>query len=77
MPNKFKIYNAKILIKKLIKIGFEIESQKGSHIKLQYNKKSIIIPNHNELAIGTLQSIYKMCIYVYPDNNIINDIFLN
>ncbi|MBI3385021.1 type II toxin-antitoxin system HicA family toxin [Candidatus Gottesmanbacteria bacterium] len=56
-----KLYSAKEIIKSLRKAGFEIVSQKGSHIKLRGVKagklQTVIVPNHKEIAKGTLSSI--------------------
>jgi predicted RNA binding protein YcfA (HicA-like mRNA interferase family) len=44
-------------------VGFETISQKGSHIKLRRTFGGVvytaIVPNHKEVALGTLQSILK------------------
>jgi len=62
MP-KLKILSGKELIKLLRHIGFEIESQKGSHIKfkriLKTESQTLTIPNHTELDKGTLKAIYR------------------
>ncbi len=64
---------------KLIKVltntmGYEIVRQKGSHIRLSKNTKNgihnITIPNHEELAKGTLNSILSS---VSKWNNISKD----
>ena len=51
------------VIKALAKIGFEVKSKKGSHIKLKkkFNGKVfiVIVPDHPELATGTLKSILR------------------
>ena len=53
------------LVKGLIKLGYSITRQKGSHIRLTLESDNkthhITIPNHNPIKIGTL-------------NNIINDL---
>lgn len=53
------------IVKALLKIGFQIKTQKGSHIKIfresVENNQLVIIPNHKMLKIGTLHSIYKKC----------------
>jgi len=58
-----KIYKPKQIIKTLNKLGFSQVSQKGSHIKLEKQTpdgtRTVIIPNHTEVAIGTSQSILK------------------
>jgi predicted RNA binding protein YcfA (HicA-like mRNA interferase family) len=45
------------------KFGFEIHSQKGSHIKLRritpLGKETLTIPNHRELATGTCQALFR------------------
>ena len=49
------------LVKKLLKLGYVIVRQKGSHIRLSKNydegEHPITIPNHNPIKIGTLNSI--------------------
>ncbi len=62
MIAKYSQISAKTLIKLLIKSGFEIVGQKGSHIKLQKingNKKIVIVPNHKLIKPGTLNNILK------------------
>ena len=58
-----KLYSARQIVKALQRIGFEIVSQKGSHIKLRGifdgETYTAIVPNHKEVALGTLQSILK------------------
>lgn len=58
-----KLYSARQVIKSLQRLGFVIVSQKGSHIKLRKvtggNTFSPIVPNHKEIAMGTLQSILR------------------
>jgi predicted RNA binding protein YcfA (HicA-like mRNA interferase family) len=42
--------------------GFIVISQKGSHIKLRKDGlivRTVIVPNHYEVAKGTLQSILE------------------
>jgi predicted RNA binding protein YcfA (HicA-like mRNA interferase family) len=58
-----KLYLGRKIIKTLMKIGFVIVSQKGSHVKLRkemYGKVfTVIVPNHKEVAAGTMQSILR------------------
>lgn len=58
-----KLYSARQIVKALQRIGFKIISQKGSHIKLRGTFDGVIytaiVPNHKEVAMGTLQSILK------------------
>ena len=52
--------SGKVLIKALQKIGFKINSQRGSHIKLQRiisgKMQTVIIPNHKVIKKGTLRN---------------------
>ncbi len=60
---KFSQISANDLIKALQKNGFDLVSQKGSHIKLRKLRpirKTIIIPNHKVIRPGTLNNILKM-----------------
>lgn len=55
--------SGKDLIKKLMKLGFVVTRQKGSHIRLEKNIPEkiikITIPNHPLLKKGTLHNIVK------------------
>ncbi len=58
-----KLYSARQIVKALKRIGFEVVSQKGSHIKLRKTLDgeicTAIVPNHKEVALGTLHSVLK------------------
>ena len=60
MPSKYPVLKPKEIIKVLEKFGFHFVSQKGSHLKYSDGKRITIIPNHNEVAKGTLQSILEL-----------------
>ena len=55
--------DADILIKLLMKYGYHVVRQTGSHIRLinrtEKTEHSITIPNHKPIKIGTLQNIAK------------------
>lgn len=53
--------NSKEIIKVLLKNGFTIKSQNGSHQKLIKDDKTVIVPIHgkDEIPRGTLKSIEK------------------
>ena len=62
MGEKYPILTPREIMRKLECFGFEYKSQKGSHIK--YVKegspaKTVIIPNHDTVARGTLRSILE------------------
>lgn len=56
-----KLYSAKEILKTLSRAGFQIISQKGSHVKLRGIREgklqTVIVPNHKEIARGTFTSI--------------------
>ena len=53
--------NAKELIKQAQNIGWEIKTQRGSHIKLIRDNSTVIIPYHGskDIPTGTLNKILK------------------
>jgi len=59
MP-KLPVLSAKEVIRALLKIGYEVDHQKGSHIVLRHIEpphRRIAIPNYKELPRGTLKAI--------------------
>jgi predicted RNA binding protein YcfA (HicA-like mRNA interferase family) len=60
MP-KLPVLSAKDVIKVLTKSGFRVHRQTGSHIHLWNEDQRLLVtvPNHQELAKGTLISIMK------------------
>jgi len=60
MGSKYPVLSPREVIKVLEKCGFEYVSQKGSHMKYVNGEKVVIIPNHDEVAKGTLKSILAM-----------------
>lgn len=65
MSKKKIIFSSKEITKILIKrFEFEMVKQKGSHIKLQKvengRKITTIVPNHKEVARGTLLGILEL-----------------
>lgn len=55
--------SGKDLVKKLMKLGFVVTRQKGSHIRIEKNTLNktikITIPNHKNIKKGTLNQIIK------------------
>lgn len=60
MGSKYPVVSPKELISALEKFGFYFISQKGSHMKYSNGSRVVIIPNHSEIAKGTLKSILAM-----------------
>jgi len=52
---------ARKVIVALIRLGYRIDHQKGSHIVLKNHDdtRTIVVPDHPELDRGTLKSILK------------------
>jgi predicted RNA binding protein YcfA (HicA-like mRNA interferase family) len=62
MGSKYPVLKPNEIITILIKLGFVVVSQRGSHIKLRKEGKetrTVIIPNHYEVAKGTLKAILE------------------
>jgi predicted RNA binding protein YcfA (HicA-like mRNA interferase family) len=62
MP-RLKRLSSEEVIKFLQELGFELVSQRGSHIKIvremPTGKQVLVIPESNELPTGTLKAIYR------------------
>jgi predicted RNA binding protein YcfA (HicA-like mRNA interferase family) len=58
MPELPKLSGREI-IKILESLGFQVVRQKGSHIVLRKSHFGCVIPNHKEVAIGTLRCALK------------------
>jgi predicted RNA binding protein YcfA (HicA-like mRNA interferase family) len=58
--SRYSYISGQKMIKVLSKIGnVEIVSQKWSHIKIKFNWKKTIVPNHKEIAYWTFHEILK------------------
>ncbi len=61
MSPKLPVVSGTKLIQMLKRLGYEVVSQRGSHIKLVLRqndeKRVIVVPNHPEIAKGTLNDI--------------------
>lgn len=61
MP-KLPILPARKIIRALLRLGFYIDHQKGSHIVLKDELTktiTVVVPNHSQVDRGTLKSILK------------------
>ncbi len=60
---KLPVISGKKLIKALVKAGFYIHSQRGSHVKMKKiigeDTIVVIVPNHKVVSKGTLRDIIK------------------
>jgi predicted RNA binding protein YcfA (HicA-like mRNA interferase family) len=59
--SKIPLLSAHEIIKILAHFGFKPLRQTGSHIHLVHdeNRRLVTVPNHQEIAVGTLLSILK------------------
>lgn len=58
----FPLVSGKKLVKALRRIGYIVDHQTGSHIILRHidpPHRRLTIPNHSEIAKGTLRSILR------------------
>jgi predicted RNA binding protein YcfA (HicA-like mRNA interferase family) len=70
-----KLPSSENIIKVLIKHGFALKSQKGSHQKYHCNDRTVIVPaNKKEIPIGTVKSISRQSGIEYQEfiNFIVN-----
>lgn len=58
--SKLPIISGKIVVKAFVKIGYKIERQRGSHIRLSHlQKKSLTVPNHKVVGKGLLRKLLR------------------
>ena len=57
---KLPVLSGKDVLSILESIGYYVRDQKGSHVHLRHPiRKPLTIPNHKEIARGTLRQIIK------------------
>jgi predicted RNA binding protein YcfA (HicA-like mRNA interferase family) len=59
---KLPVVSGKDAVKALMKIGYDVDHQRGSHIVLRQNTspfRRVTIPNHKEISKGTLRAIIR------------------
>ena len=64
--------SGRAVVAALAKIGYEKDRQKGSHIVLRQNEyphRRLVIPDHKEIAKGTLRAIIKQAGLTVEDFN--------
>ena len=58
--SKLPIVSGTELVKALCRLGYYVRDQKASNIHLRHiTKRPLTIPNHKEIARGTLRAILK------------------
>ncbi|MCD6573393.1 MAG: type II toxin-antitoxin system HicA family toxin [Thermoplasmata archaeon] len=73
--SKLKLLSGKEIIKIFSKFGFEMVSQRGSHIKLRRvledgTKQTLTIPVHEELDKGTIKAIFRQALRYIPEEEL-------
>jgi predicted RNA binding protein YcfA (HicA-like mRNA interferase family) len=70
MPKLKRLSGAEV-IEILANFGFEVHSQRGSHVKLRRlgvrGKQTLTVPNHSELDTGTCQAIFRQASKYIPE----------
>lgn len=74
MPPKFKHLSGNEVVSIFKEFGFEVFSQRGSHVKLRRisihnERQTLVVPNHKEIDVGTLRAIIRQASkYVSEEN---------
>lgn len=70
MPKLKRMSSAEV-IEILEQFGFQVYSQRGSHIKLRrvsnVGKETLTVPNHRQLDTGTCRAIYRQACRYIPE----------
>lgn len=79
MP-KLKTLSGKEVADIFLSFGFEVASQRGSHIKLRRIqqdgiKQTLTIPNHGELDTGTVRAIYRQGLRYISERDLLNHFY--
>ncbi len=74
MP-KLRVLSGNEVVKILSKFGFDVVSQKGSHVKLRRvlpdgTRQTLTVPLHNELDKGTLKAIIRQASRYIPEEEL-------
>jgi len=74
MP-KLKTLSGGEVVKIFSRFGFEVLSQRGSHVKLRRvisdgTKQTLTIPLHEELDKGTLRAIFRQALRYIPEDEL-------
>lgn len=47
------------VVRALRRLGFVSVSQSGSHIKMKSGSKTVIVPNHRPIKVGTMRDVLR------------------
>jgi len=81
MP-KPRVFSGSDIVRILASFGFDIASQRGSHIKLRRvlpdgTRQTLTVPNHRELDRGTVLGIYRQALRYIPEEQLAPQFFSN
>lgn len=60
--SRLPVVSGRDLVRALEKVGYAVDRQKGSHIVLRHTEppfRRVTVPDHKEVAKGTLRAILK------------------
>ena len=73
MPKLKRLSGAEV-INILKQFGFEVHSQRGSHVKLRRigvsGKETLTVPNHRQLDTGTCRAICRQACQYIPESDL-------
>jgi predicted RNA binding protein YcfA (HicA-like mRNA interferase family) len=66
----------------LTRFGFQIHSQRGSHVKLKRvtaagSVQTLTVPRNRELDVGTLQAIFRQASRFVPEDELRREFYQN
>lgn len=75
MSPKLRRLSGKQVLSTLNHFGFQVLSQRGSHVKLHRinaagAKETITVPIHDELDVGTLHAIFRQTCKYIPEEEL-------
>ena len=81
MP-KPKVLSGAEIVRILASFGFDVASQRGSHIKLRRvlpdgARQTLTVPNHREFDRGTVVGIYRQALRYIPEEELAPQFFSN
>lgn len=75
MPGRLKLLSGRDVVRLLGTFGFEVFSQRGSHVKLRRvtttgQRQTLVVPLHEELDRGTLRAVMRQAARFIPEDDL-------
>jgi predicted RNA binding protein YcfA (HicA-like mRNA interferase family) len=72
---RLRTLSGRQVLRILVDFGFEVISQRGSHVKLRRmladgRSQSLTVPNHDEIDRGTLHAIFRQASRFIPESDL-------